>query len=64
MIDFAFAHIGFEKLEAYHRLANKQSGRVLEKAVMRRPDTVESFARARVMPKDEICYCVERDTQP
>lgn len=49
------------KLEAYHRCENTKSGRVLEKSVMRRADTVERFLRAQESPEGEVCYYIEKE---
>lgn len=61
VIEWTFAHTGFDKLEAYHRAANPKSGRVLQKSAMHRTETVERFKRAGESPEGEICYCIERD---
>jgi len=63
VIDFAFRHTDFVKLEAYHRAENARSGRVLAKSDMHITDTVERFARAGEQPDGEVCYCIERDAQ-
>ena len=61
VIGWTFSHTEFRRLEAYHRAANPKSGRVLEKSVMHRTETVERFRRAGVRPEGEICYAVTRD---
>lgn len=61
VIDWTFAQTGFQRLEAYHRAANPKSGRVLEKSVMRRTETVERFIRAGETPDGEVCYAIERN---
>ena len=60
VIRWTFAQTGFRKLEAYHRAANPKSGRVLQKSVMHRTETVERFRRAGETPDGEVCYCIER----
>ena len=60
VIKWTFAQTGFTKLEAYHRAANPKSGRVLQKSVMHRTETVERFRRAGETPDGEVCYCIER----
>ena len=60
VIEQTFAQTDFAKLEAYHRAANPKSGRVLEKSVMHRTETVERFIRAGEQPAGEICYCIEK----
>ena len=61
VIGRTFSDTDFDKLEAYHRAANPKSGRVLEKSVMHRTETVERFRRAGEAPEGEICYAVTRD---
>ena len=60
VIDFTFNHTDFVKLEAYHRIENTKSGRVLEKSAMHTTDNVERFRRENELPHGEICYCIER----
>ena len=60
VIAWTFAQTDFERLEAYHRAANMKSGRVLEKSVMQRTETVERFQREGKLPEGEICYAVMR----
>lgn len=62
LIDFTFKNTDFLKLEAYHRVENTKSGRVLEKSQMYITDTVERFARENVSPHGEVCYCIDKDT--
>lgn len=58
LIDFTFQNTDFLKLEAYHRIENIKSGRVLEKSKMHITDTVERFIRENVLPHGEVCYCI------
>ena len=60
VIDHAFRHTAFQKLEAFHRTANRKSGRVLEKSVMTVTDNVERFRRENKTPEGEVCYAVTR----
>lgn len=60
LLAFVFRKTEFQKLEAYHRAENRKSGRVLEKSVMRRTETVERFVRQGITPEGEICYCITR----
>lgn len=60
VIDHIFAHTDFAWLEAYHRVENARSGRVLEKSEMAVTETVERFRRAGEEPVGEVCYRVER----
>lgn len=61
LIDFTFRHTEFRKLEAYHRSANRKSGRVLEKSLMGVTDTVERFIREHTLPQGEVCYCISKE---
>lgn len=61
VIEWTFRATDFEKLEAYHREANPKSGRVLEKSMMRRADTVERFRRLGQQPHGEVCYVLTRN---
>ena len=60
LIRYAFANTGFERLEAYHRAENTKSGRVLEKSLMHRTETVQRFIREGIVPEGEVCYCIEK----
>ena len=61
VIDFIFQNTDFSKLEAYHRMENTKSGRVLEKSVMHQTDTVQRFVREDVEPEGEVCYCITKE---
>ena len=61
LIDLTFKNTDFFKLEAYHRIENVKSGRVLEKSRMHVTDTVERFVREKTLPEGEVCYCIEKD---
>lgn len=58
VIGFIFKNTDFHKLEAYHRVENIKSGRVLENSSMRVADTVERFVRENKTPEGEVCYCI------
>lgn len=60
VINHTFENSDFNRLEAYHRVDNMKSGRVLEKSDMHVTDTVQRFVREGVMPHGEVCYCIER----
>ena len=60
VIDFALTQCGFDRLEAYHRLENTASGRMLQKSAMRRTDTVERFSRENTSPQGKLCYRIDR----
>lgn len=61
LISHTFKSTDFLKLEAYHRIENTKSGRVLEKSAMTVTDTVERFLREKVSPHNEVCYCITKD---
>jgi len=61
LMRFIFNNTGFQKLEAYHRVENVKSGRVLEKSRMHITDTVQRFVRENKEPVGEVCYCITRD---
>lgn len=61
LIGYAFSKTDFEKLEAYHRIENTKSGKVLEKSLMHTCDNVERFRIENKEPQGEVCYCIERE---
>ncbi|MBR5514013.1 MAG: GNAT family N-acetyltransferase [Ruminococcus sp.] len=61
VINYTFSQTDFTKLEAYHRIENTKSGRVLEKSAMKITDNVERFRRENELPHGEVCYCIERE---
>ena len=61
VINYTFSQTDFTKLEAYHRIENTKSGRVLEKSAMEITDNVERFRRENQLPHGEVCYCIERE---
>lgn len=61
VIDYIFQNTDFCKLEAYHRVENVKSSRVLEKSAMQRTDTVERFIRENILPEGEVCYCIKSE---
>ncbi len=60
VIDHTFANTDFAWLEAYHRVENERSGRVLQKSCMQITDNVERFRRAGETPAGEVCYRICR----
>ena len=61
VIDYVFANTDFYRLEAYHRVENVKSARVLQKSAMQITDTVQRFVRANILPEGEVCYCITND---
>lgn len=60
LIDFTFKYTDFIKLEAFHRIENTKSGRVLKKSKMSLTDNVERFIRENISSDGEICYCITK----
>lgn len=60
VIDHTFVNTDFAWLEAYHRVENVRSRRVLQKSCMQVTDNVERFRRAGETPEGEVCYRVCR----
>lgn len=58
LISHIFANTEFEKLEAYHRIENISSGKVLARSDMQVTDSVERFTQAGIQPHGEVCYCI------
>ncbi len=61
VIKFIFKNTDFHKLEAYHRVENIKSQRVLEKSPMYVTDNVQRFIRENKSPKGEVCYCITNE---
>lgn len=61
VIDFSFKKPKFYKLEAFHRIANSRSGRVLQKTIMKEVETVRRFQIENTKPDDDICYGIISD---
>lgn len=64
VIDFALKEPGFYKLEAFHRITNPRSGRVLEKTAMKKVENVRRFEIENIIPEKDVCYAVVRDDCP
>ena len=61
VIDYVCSNTDFHKLEAYHRIENIKSARVLQKSSMHITDAVQRFVREGTLPKGEVCYCITND---
>ena len=61
VIAYGLTRAGFSKLEAYHRMENTRSGKVLLKSSMHTTDTIERFIQEGKKPANEICYCITAD---
>ncbi len=53
--EIGYSNIDFYSLEAYHRVENVKSARVLQKSAMQITDTVQRFSRANILPEGEVC---------
>lgn len=61
VLKYSFENAGFKKIEAFHRLENPSSGRVLEKAGMLRVPNVRRFEIDNTQLAGKICYALTRD---
>jgi ribosomal-protein-alanine N-acetyltransferase len=61
VIGFSFKVPKFYKLEAFHRIANSRSGRVLKKTILKQVETVRRFEIENIKPDDDICYAITID---
>ncbi len=61
VIEYALKEDAFLKLEAFHRIENVKSGRVLEKSSMYITDSVQRFIIENINPEGEVCYCITRN---
>lgn len=60
VIAYALEEAGFARVEAFHRAANRASGRVLQKAGMALACTVRRFELAGHKPEQELCYRADK----
>jgi ribosomal-protein-alanine N-acetyltransferase len=60
VIEYMLVNSDFEKLEAFHRKINKQSGRVLEKTAMKKVHNVRRFELLGKIPEEEVCYSISK----
>lgn len=61
VIDFSLKKPKFYKLEAFHRIVNSRSGRVLQKTIMKKVETVRRFEIENIKLDDDICYGIISD---
>ena len=61
VIDYMLLNSDFEKLEAFHRIANSKSGRVLQKTIMEKVPIVRRFELSGQNPEGEICYAITKE---
>ena len=57
-IDYTFMNTSITKLEAFHRIGNPASGRVLIKAGMKIVDNVSRYSDLPKAPEDVVCYAI------
>lgn len=62
LINHSFLRMDFQKLEAYHKKENLEWGRVFQASIMQITDTVGRFVGEHQVPRDVICYCIDKDT--
>lgn len=60
ILQYSFGKPGFEKLEAFHRTGNPNSGRVLEKSGLRKAANITRFELICRQPVNEICYALTK----
>ena len=57
-INYTFKNTSIKKLEAFHRIENPASGRVLQKAGMEAVDNVLRYREFSKAPEGNICYSI------
>lgn len=61
VLNYSFNIPEFLKLEAFHRITNPNSGRVLQKSGMKIVSNVKRFELINEQPCNEVCYALTRD---
>lgn len=61
VLTYSFTTPEFNKLEAFHRIENPNSGKVLQKVGMKTVSTVRRFENENKKPKGEICYALTKE---
>jgi len=61
VLKYSFEVPKFSKLEAFHRIANPNSGKVLQKSIMKRVSNAHRYELTNEQPKDKIFYALTRD---
>lgn len=64
ILKYSFEKSQFDKLEAFHRIENPNSGRVLEKARMKKVSNVTRFEINNELPGRRVCYALTRAEYP
>lgn len=59
-IKHTFLNTSIAKLEAFHKVENLGSGRVLEKAGLYRAENIVRFAHFSKAPDEDICYSISK----
>ena len=60
-IDFTFSNSNIEKIEAFYRIENPNSGKVLKKIGMSIVPNVKRFEIQGKIPEGEICYAITKE---
>lgn len=60
ILKYSFENSNFSKLEAFHRIENHNSGRVLQKVGMKKVLNVKRFEINNELPLGEICYALTK----
>lgn len=61
VLKYSFEKLGFSKLEAFHKIENPNSGRVLQKIAMKMVSNVERFEINNEQPIGYTCYGLTKD---
>lgn len=61
VLKYSFEAPEFSKLEAFHRIENPNSGRVLQKVGMKTISNVKRFEINNEQPTGEICYALTKE---
>lgn len=61
VLKYSYENPEFNKLEAFHRVENPASGRVLQKSGMKKAATVQRFEMNNEQPVGEICYALTKN---
>jgi len=61
ILKYSFENLKFSKLEAFHRIENHNSGRVLQKVGMKKVSNVKRFEINNELPIGDICYALTKD---
>lgn len=57
----SFDKLEMDRLEAFHRIGNPNSGRVLEKAGFKKVSSIRRFEEMNKQPVGEVCFALTRE---